>query len=185
MALISTDNYRVGAQDQLQHFARMLEIPLLTANSAEELADRLHMLSDKALVLIDTAGMSQTDVRLYEQFHELQAGAPEIKPYLVLSANTQLAAMNATVNCFERARLAGAIVTKIDESASLGGVLTASIRYHLPLVYCSDGQRVPEDLHQAKNHRLVSKAVSLMQKSSERSDKELLAFRYNHLITGK
>jgi len=182
VALVTTDNFRIGAHEQLQHFARMLEIPLLTANSSEELTDRLKMLADKKLVLIDTAGMSQTDVRLSEQFHKLQHGSPEIRPYLVLSANTQLAALNETIKNFTRAKLAGAIITKIDESASLGGIITASIRHNLPLSYCGTGQRVPEDLQQAKTHRLVSKAVSLMQNYAEQVDKETLAFRYNHLI---
>jgi flagellar biosynthesis protein FlhF len=185
VGLISTDTFRVGAQDQLQHFARMLEIPLLTAGNADELADRLNMFGDKQLVLIDTAGMSQTDVRLYQQFRDLQEGSSQIEPYLVLSANTQLAALDATVQRFDDTHLAGAIVTKIDESSSLGGIITASIRHQLPLVYCSDGQRVPEDLHQAKNHRLVSKAVSLMKDCAERSNKETLAFRYNHLISNQ
>ena len=182
VALITTDNFRIGAQEQLQHFARMLEIPLLTANSSEELTDSLKMLSDKRLVLIDTAGMSQTDVRLSEQFHKLQHGSPEIRPYLVLSANTQLAALNETVKHFSKAKLAGAIITKLDESASLGGILTAAIRYRLPLTYCGTGQRVPEDLKQVKSHQLVSRAVSLMQHYGEQIDKEALAFRYNHLI---
>lgn len=182
VALITTDNFRIGAQEQLQHFARMLEIPLLTANSSEELTDSLKMLSDKRLVLIDTAGMSQTDVRLSEQFHKLQHGSPEIRPYLVLSANTQLAALNETIKHFSKAKLAGAIITKLDESASLGGILTAAIRYRLPLTYCGTGQRVPEDLKQVKSHQLVSRAVSLMQNFGEQIDKEALAFRYNHLI---
>ncbi len=183
VALISTDNFRVGAQDQLQHFARLLEVPLLTANNSEELTDSLKMLEDKHLVLIDTAGMSQTDVRLSEQFHKLQHGSPEIEPYLVLSANTQLAALNETVKSFSRVKLAGTIVTKLDESASLGGIMTAAIRHQLPVSYCGTGQRVPEDLQMAKNHRLVSKAVSLMQNYTEQVDKETLAFRYNHLIS--
>lgn len=183
VALISTDNFRVGAQDQLQHYARLLEVPLLTANNSEELTDSLKMLEDKHLVLIDTAGMSQTDVRLSEQFHKLQHGSPEIEPYLVLSANTQLAALNETVKSFSRVKLAGTIVTKLDESASLGGILTAAIRHQLPISYCGTGQKVPEDLQMAKNHRLVSKAVSLMQNYTEQVDKETLAFRYNHLIS--
>ena len=183
VALISTDNFRIGAQEQLQQFARMIEIPLLTAANREELADRLQMLADKRLVLIDTAGMSQRDLRLSEQFHELHAGAPEVEPYLVLSANTQLAALNETIRNFGKVRLAGAIVTKIDESASLGGIITAAIRYKLPLSYCGTGQRVPEDLQQARNHRLVSKAVSLMQKYSEQVDKDTLAFRYHNIIS--
>ena len=183
VALITTDNFRIGAHEQLQHFARMLEIPLLTANSSEELSDRLKMLTDKKLVLIDTAGMSQSDVRLSEQFHKLQHGSPEIQPYLVLSANTQLAALNETIKSFSKVKLAGAIVTKLDESACLGGIITTAIRHKLALTYCATGQRVPEDLQVAKNHRLVSKAVALMQQYGEQSGKEVMALRYNHIIS--
>lgn len=185
VAMITTDNFRIGAHEQLQHFARMLEIPLLTANGSEELNDRLKMLTDKKLVLIDTAGMSQSDVRLSEQFHKLHNGSPEIRPYLVLSANTQLAALNETIQNFHKVKLAGGIVTKLDESASLGGIITTAIRHQLPLMYCGTGQRVPEDLQQAKNHRLVSKAVSLMQKYGEQVDKETMAFRYHHIINNQ
>lgn len=182
VAMISTDNFRVGAQEQLQQFARLLEVPMLTASNGEELADRLDMLADKKLVLIDTAGMSQRDLKLSEQFHQLQHNAPQIKPYLVLSANTQLAALNQTIQNFSKVRLAGAFVTKLDEAASLGGIITAAIRHQLALTYCGTGQRVPEDLETAKNHRIISKAVSLMQNYSEQSDQESLALRYNHII---
>ncbi|MEM7562923.1 MAG: flagellar biosynthesis protein FlhF [Pseudomonadota bacterium] len=182
VAMISTDQFRIGAQEQLQNFARLLEIPLLTAGSSEELCDRLDMLADKKMVLIDTAGMSQQDLRLSEQFHRLQAGAPAIKPYLVLSANTQLAAMNQTVVNFKKSKLAGAFVTKLDEAASLGAVLTTSIRHRLPLTYCGTGQKVPEDLEPAKSHRVISRAVSLMQQYGEHYEQESLALRYNHII---
>ena len=185
VAMISTDHFRIGAQEQLQHFARLLEIPMLTAGNGEELADRLDMLSDKKLVLIDTAGMSQRDLRLSEQFHKLQHGSPDIRPYLVLSANTQLAALSQTIQSFKKVRLAGAFVTKIDEAASLGGIITASVRHQLALTYCGTGQRVPEDLEAAKNYRLIGKAVSLMQQYSEQSDQQALAFRYNHIINKK
>jgi flagellar biosynthesis protein FlhF len=183
VAMISTDHFRIGAQEQLQHFARLLELPLLTANTSEELSDRLDMLADKKLVLIDTAGMSQHDLRLSERFHRLQNSAPQVKPYLVLSANTQLAALNQTIKCFSKVQLAGAIVTKLDEAASLGGVMTASIRHQLPLTYCGTGQRVPEDLESAKSHRIISKAVALMQSYSEAEDQETLAVRFNKLVS--
>ncbi len=182
VAMISTDQYRIGAQAQLQHFARLLEVPLLMAGNSEELCDRLDMLVDKKLVLIDTAGMSQRDLRLSEQFHRLQLGSPQIKPYLVLSANTQLAALNQTILNFSKVKLAGAFVTKLDEAASLGGIITASIRHQLVLAYCGTGQKVPEDLEPAKSHRLISNAVSLMQRYGEQFDQEALAVRYNHII---
>ncbi len=182
VAMITTDQFRIGAQEQLQHYARLLEIPLLTAGNSEELCDRLDMLADKKLVLIDTAGMSQRDLRLAEQFHRLQAGAPQIKPYLVLSANTQLAALNQTILNFRKVKLAGAIVTKLDEAASLGGIITAAIRHQLVLAYCGTGQKVPEDFEPAKSHRLIAKAVSMLQQFGEHSEQEALALRYNHII---
>ena len=182
IGMISTDHFRIGAQEQLQHFARLLEIPLLTANKSEELADRLEMFADKKMVLIDTAGMSQHDLRLSERFHKMQDSAPQIKPYLVLSANTQLAALNQTIKSFSKVQLAGAFVTKLDEAASLGGVITASIRHQLALTYCGTGQKVPEDLEAAKKHRLVSKAVSMMQNYAETQDQESLAVRYSQII---
>ena len=182
VAMISTDQFRIGAQEQLQHYARLLEVPLLMAGNSEQLCDRLDMLSDKKLVLIDTAGMSQRDLRLSEQFHRLQLGSPEIEPYLVLSANTQLAVLNQTILNFNKVKLAGAFVTKLDEAASLGGIITASIRHQLVLAYCGTGQKVPEDLEPAKSHRLISKAVALMQRYGEQFDQEALAVRYNHII---
>lgn len=182
VAMISTDHFRIGAQEQLQHFARLLEIPLLTAGNSEQLCDRLEMLTDKKLVLIDTAGMSQRDLRLSEQFHRLQVGSPSIKPYLVLSANTQLAALNQTILNFGKVKLAGAIVTKLDEAASLGGIITAAIRHQLVLAYCGTGQKVPKDLEPAKSHRLVSRAVAMMQQYGEHAEQESLALRYNHII---
>ncbi len=182
VAMISTDQFRIGAEEQLQHFARLLEVPLLMAGNSEELCDRLDMLADKKLVLIDTAGMSQRDLGLSEQFHRLQSGSPQIKPYLVLSANTQLAALNQTILNFSKVKLAGAFVTKIDEAASLGGIITAAIRHQLVLAYCGTGQKVPEDLEPAKSHRLISKAVAMMQRYGEQFDQEALALRYNHII---
>ena len=73
-------------------------------------------------------------------------------------------------------------MTKIDEAGSLGGVMTASIRHQLPLSYCGTGQRVPEDLEAAKAHRMISKAVALMQAYSETEDQETLAIRFNKLL---
>ena len=182
VAMITTDQFRIGAQEQLQHYARLLEVPLLMAGNSEEICDRLDMLADKKLVLIDTAGMSQRDLGLSEQFHRLQAGSPQIKPYLVLSANTQLAALNQTILNFSKVKLAGAFVTKIDEAASLGGIITAAIRHQLVLAYCGTGQKVPEDLEPANSHRLIARAVSMMQRHGEHFDQEALALRYNHII---
>jgi flagellar biosynthesis protein FlhF len=86
---------------------------------------------------------------------------------LVLAANSQIAALEETVAAFGAAALAGAIVTKVDETSSLGGVLSVLSAHRLPVAYVSEGQRVPEDLAPARSHNLVSRCVAVMQQTRE------------------
>ena len=160
VALVSTDSYRIGAQKQLMTFGQILGVETHSVSSPEELDGVLRRLMDKKLVLIDTAGMSQRDVRLAQQFGSLAAN-PLIRTYLVMSANTERAVMEETVSAFQKVHIDGCVITKVDEAVSLGASLSVAIGAKLPIAYVSDGQRVPEDLHPARADRLVKRAVNL------------------------
>ena len=176
VALVTTDSFRVGAHQQLRTYGRLLGVPVHVANDAAELRTVLDTLRDKQLVLIDTAGVSQRDMRLTEQLGLLRQGSPRVKNYLVLSATAQRAALDETVRTFRHMELAGCVITKMDEAASLGEVLSAVVQQQLPVAYVSDGQRVPEDLHQARANKLVSGSVALMQNhNTEVPGEEILA----------
>jgi flagellar biosynthesis protein FlhF len=161
VALVTTDNYRIGAHEQLMTYGRLLGIPVQVATDNKELRSTLASLTDKRLVLIDTAGMSQRDVRLSEQFATLADSGTAIRTLLVLSATLQPTVLDETIRAFSGVPLAGAILTKLDEAARLGGVLSTVISQHLPLVFVADGQRVPEDLHPARAQNLVALAAEL------------------------
>ncbi|MGA7800588.1 MAG: flagellar biosynthesis protein FlhF [Gammaproteobacteria bacterium] len=163
VALVTTDSYRIGAHEQLLTYGRILGVPVQVAADAGELQAALRSLLDKQLVLIDTAGMSQRDVRLSEQFATLAGTGSPIRTYLVMSATTQQSVLDESVRAFRAGALDGCILTKMDEAASLGGALSVIVRHDLPLGYVGDGQRVPEDMHPARSHNLVSRAVTLMQ----------------------
>ena len=179
VALISTDNYRIGAHEQLMTYGRLLSVPVFTANNAQELQQLLNKLYDKKLVLIDTAGMSQRDLRLSEQFVTMGSHASLIKSYLVLSANAQLATLDEVIRSFKKANLAGCVLTKMDEAVSIGGVLSAMIKHHLPAAYISNGQRVPEDLQPARARELVNEAINHMKQHKENTDDEFMAVAFS------
>jgi flagellar biosynthetic protein FlhF len=184
VALVTTDSFRIGAHQQLRTYGRLLGVPVHVANDAAELRTVLDTLRDKQLVLIDTAGVSQRDMRLTEQLGVLRQGAPRVKNYLVLSATAQRAALDETVRTFRHMDLAGCIVTKMDEAASLGEVLSAVVQQKLAVAYVSDGQRVPEDLHQARANKLVSGSVALMQNNnSEAPGEEILAEAFGRRVS--
>lgn len=185
VAFITTDNYRIGAHEQLRIYGRILGIPVRIATDKEELANTLQGLRDKQLILIDTAGMSQRDLRLSEQFALLNdgmAGDIPLKTYLVLSATSPVSGLKEIVNAFQRVTITGCILTKLDEATSLGGALSVAIEERLPVAYVSNGQRVPEDMLPARAHSLVIRSVSVMQHTGEMIEEESLELAFGGLV---
>ncbi len=154
LALVSTDGYRIGARDQLSTYARILGAPMHAANSGKELARVLERLKSKKLILIDTAGMGPRDVRLAEQLAALQLGAARARVLLALPAQGEGHALEEIVQAFAPLTPVACILTKVDEAASLGAVISTALRHRLKIAYVCDGQRVPEDLHAAHQKRV-------------------------------
>ncbi|MEE2000055.1 flagellar biosynthesis protein FlhF [Alkalimonas sp. MEB108] len=162
VALITTDTFRIGALDQLSTFGRIIGCPVRQANDSEELALLLKQFANRSLVLIDTAGMSQRDLRLAEKLAALvQDSLVKIKSYLVLSATAQARVMQESVDHFKRIPLSGCIFTKLDECLSLGEIINAALQNALPVCYLTNGQRVPEDIRIARADDIVAQAEKL------------------------
>ncbi len=183
LGLVSTDTYRIGARQQLFNFARILRAPMHVAESSADLRRILDGFGRKKLVLIDTAGMSQRDVRLANQFATLKVEGHRIQPVLVLSAGAERGCLTEALKVFNSATPEALIITKLDEAAALGGVLSLAIRSGLPIAYLSDGQRVPEDLHLASPKRfwLMHNAIKLSQDSAASPDENELAEHFGQM----
>ncbi len=177
IALVCADSYRIGAREHLQAFANIIGCQVFAAGNYEELEQTLIRLSDKKLVLIDTEGRSQRDRDLSSRLAAYGSAQDRVKFYLTISAATQEAALDETVREFNRVPLEGCIVTKIDEAAQLGCVMSTLIRNDLPAAWFSDGQRVPEDLHGASRKKLwlVNQAAECLEHSDVQLDERLMA----------
>jgi len=175
IALVTTDCYKIGAQAQLKTFAELMGVPVHVVSSDGEMLSLLSALASKKLILIDTAGISQKDIRLSQQLTKQRAGVTHIRNYLVISAATQLSVMNDIVKSFGEVGLKGCILTKVDEALQLGNVLTVLIEHQLSLSYLSGGQRVPEDLEPVRVRDLLDKALVLGQQNTSEHHED--AFR--------
>jgi flagellar biosynthesis protein FlhF len=172
LALVSTDAYRIGAREQLMTYARILGASVHSANSGRELARVLESLRSKKLVLIDTAGMGPRDVRLGEQLAALAQGAKGAEFLLALPAQGEGLALEEIIRAFAQVKPAACIITKVDEAASLGAVISTTLRHQLKIAYLCNGQRVPEDVHSAHHRRvwLVRAAHELTRRASRPRD---------------
>lgn len=180
LALVSTDGYRIGAREQLSSYARILGAPMYTANDGKELARVLDRLKSKKLILIDTAGMGPRDIRLTEQLATLRLGAARARVLLALPAQGEGHALEEIVRSFAPASPAACLLTKVDEAASLGAVISVTLRHKLQIAYVCDGQRVPDDLHAAHQKRvwLIRAAAKLKERSPPARDEAGLARKF-------
>ncbi len=178
MALISTDDFRIGAKDQLLRYGRLLGIPVYSAADSNELTALLSQLSEQHTVLIDTPGMGFRDAQLNRVIATLNNCAPNIRHTLVLAANAQVGALDEATRAFSELKPAGCILTKLDETPSLGGALSVVMRRKLMLDFVAYGQRVPEDIVLADTRRLVCRLTS--GHGSQVPDEMQMAERFGH-----
>lgn len=161
VAMITTDSYRIGAQDQLRIYGRILGAPVYAVRDENDLELTLLDLQGKHLVFVDTIGMSQKDRRVGEQTNMLSGQNQGVKRLLLLGAPSQGITLEEVVRSYGGPGLAGCILTKIDEAQVYGPVLDVVIRHQIRIHYVTNGQRVPEDMHLANARYLVDRAFRL------------------------
>ncbi|ANJ57613.1 Flagellar biosynthesis protein FlhF [Pseudomonas fluorescens] len=181
IALVSMDSYRIGAQEQLKTLGRILNVPVTHVDPGQSLVQALDPLLRKRVVLIDTAGLQASDPALRMQLESLAGRGIKSKNYLVLATTSQKQVLTAAYHSYKRCGLAGCILTKLDETASLGDVLSLAISHDLPVAYLTDGPRIPDDLHLPRRHQLVSRAVSvqMQEEPSEEAMADMFADIYH------
>ena len=165
IALLTTDGYRIGAHEQLRIYGRILGVPVHVVRDGDDLRHTLADLRDKHMVLIDTVGMSQRDRMVAEQAAMLTR-AGEVNRLLLLNATCRGDTLDDVVRAYAGEDLAGVILSKVDESASIAPALDAVVRHGLLLCYVANGQRVPEDMHLPNRNYLLHRAFKLAGEGS-------------------
>lgn len=159
VAMITTDNFRVGAVEQLKTYAKIMDLPLEVASSGVELNAALAKHSDKDLILIDTAGRSPKDSERIDELRGYLESTPGIEAYLCLSATTRSSELDEVIATFGVLPISRLLFTKLDESRKFGCILETYLKHKLPLSYLSTGQKVPEDLEVATSRKIASLVV--------------------------
>ena len=158
VALITTDDYRIGAQEQLRIYGDILGVQVHTVGNRDALRNTLDDLADKHMVLIDTAGMGQRDRMVSEQ-RAMLASSGKVKRLLLLNATSRGDTLDDVTRAYGGEDIAACIISKIDESSTLAPVIDAVVRNGMPVAYLANGQRVPEDMHLPNRQYLLHRAL--------------------------
>jgi len=154
VAIISIDQHRIGAQEQLRTYAGIIGIPMATAVDGDDLEALLADFSGYNLILLDTPGINplkEADVDELAGFFENCRPSVQV----VLSATAKSQDLEDTIYHLRPLRPQGLIFTKLDETATYGSLLSAMLYAHLPVAYLTSGREVPEDFEPATLERLA------------------------------
>lgn len=161
VALISTDDQRLGAHQQLRTFGRLVGITVLSVQGIDELPEVLAEMHDRELVLLDLPGFAPADPAFRRTLTTLGRLTGGVQTYLTLAASTDFHALERVVGAVEGLPLAGCCLTKLDEAATLGPALSAVIAARLPVAYVTAGQQVPDDVAVASPEKLCADLLSM------------------------
>lgn len=155
MGLVTVDTYRVAAVEQLRTYAEIIDLPMKVVTSPLEMRRALDELVGLDLVLIDTGGRSPRDELKIQELKSLLAEAQVDEVHLVLSLTAGVSSLKAACEKFAVANTSALILTKLDEAAGMGSLLTAARKLPLPVSYLTTGQDVPDDIETANASRMA------------------------------
>ncbi|MEW6326986.1 MAG: flagellar biosynthesis protein FlhF [Thermodesulfobacteriota bacterium] len=155
VVLISADNYRVAASEQLKTYAHILGVPFMAVFKDQDLSQAINRNQDKDIILIDTAGRSPHHEEHMQEMARYIYAHPAIEGHLVVSATTQNGVLEDILAKYLPLSVKGCIFSKIDESRFYGPIFNQAVRFKTPIFYFTTGQRVPEDIEAATRKRLT------------------------------
>jgi flagellar biosynthesis protein FlhF len=148
----SIDSRRVGAVEQLEAYASALRVGARALQDDSPINYDTIGAAGCEVVLLDTTGRPQHDcARLVELRRNLETdkSKAELSSFLVLPATMQRAAMQSAISQFGDLRLAGCVITKLDETPEPAHVLEYVAELGLPIAFLSDGRDLGRSLHRA------------------------------------
>jgi flagellar biosynthesis GTPase FlhF len=162
VGLVNLDVYKVAAFDQLQTYAKILNVPFRSAASLDELRSAVADFRGLDLVLIDTTGRSQRDETSLKEMSELvRALEYPVQTHLCVASPTRDLELYDIASRFSVFKPTALAVTKLDESFLFGSVFNVACRSKLPLSWFTTGQRVPEDLEDSTRERVACLIMDL------------------------
>ena len=158
VCIITMDSFRVGAYEQIESFGKALNIPVMRADDESQFFEALEQSGDAELILIDTIGRSPRDNELNVKLQTMLnvPDRKDIKCYLAVSASMKKIDIDNVFDQFKMFKITSVIVTKTDETQTIGNILSICHSKHIPLLFITDGQMVPRDIHKASSAFVLS-----------------------------
>jgi flagellar biosynthesis protein FlhF len=170
VALITLDDQRIGAVEQLRIYAGILGVPLTVVTSPEEARRALDDFSSMDRIFIDTPGVSPGETDRRSEVRRILTALACREVHLVLNAGSREADLMAVIEAWKKVPVGGLAFTRLDETGVCGSLLGVLIRSQLPLSWLSTGPRIPEDVTDRSLEVLVDRLWPVRETAGARPE---------------
>jgi flagellar biosynthesis protein FlhF len=158
--LVSIDTFRAGGPLALEHYAKLLDVPCAAAFDPQDLTPAAGFdLSECDVLLVDTPALTPDDPEAPEHIARFRAALNAPSTQFVLPATAKVRDLAAFLERAARFDPAGLIFTKVDETATFGGLLSLSLKSQLPVGLLGTARRVADGLVEVTREDLVTLAL--------------------------
>jgi flagellar biosynthesis protein FlhF len=155
--VISIDNYRIGAKEQIEKYCGLMKVPFSYVEETADFRELMDTYRDVDIIVIDTIGKSPRDYEKIAEMRKLLDSAGKISDiHLAMSATTKASDMREIMQQYETFGYMSVIVTKLDETAHVGNIISVMDERKKSLAYVTTGQRVPNDFERASTVRFLT-----------------------------
>lgn len=154
--IITIDNYRIGAKQQMETYASIMGIPMVAAESNDDLRKYMALYHDVDMIFIDTIGKSPRDYETLGRMRSLlgECGSTAFVN-LAISATTKYSDMLEIAQQFEPFGYRSIIFTKLDETNKVGSLISLLWEKRKTVAFLTDGQGVPNNIERANALKLL------------------------------
>jgi flagellar biosynthesis protein FlhF len=156
VGLITIDTYRIAAVEHLKTYGDIINLPVEVVYTPADLNQSIANLKDCDLILIDTAGRSPHNQAMMDELQRFLAHSRIGVILLVISATTKYQDMLTIAESFSKIAFTHLVFTKLDETNSLGPIVSLAMNIKRPISYFTNGQNVPDDIEVARPNKLIS-----------------------------
>jgi flagellar biosynthesis protein FlhF len=153
------DNFRVGASEQLRAYAAVLGVGFDALTTVRALDKAVSEYASKEIILVDTPGLGWRDFDAAEELAAYLRSLENGITYMVAPASMRASDLERLADLYEGFEYRNLIFTKLDETTSIGPLVSESWRRRKPLSYFANGQRIPEDLEPASRERICERIL--------------------------
>lgn len=174
VAIISADNQKVGASEQMKIFCQILNVPYLLLRSQQDWSLIIPHLGQIDHILVDFAGLN---MRTPEELNYLKRMSPpvydSIRTHLVMSCLTKDGDLFDIASRFEKFGFDDVIFTDLDKSAVHGNIYNFVRKIKTKLFAFGIGPNVPEDFERATAERVVDLILEISKNSHKDNSKTI------------